>query len=630
VTPLAGSATELVFSRQVHLSADTSALGAGLGVGQAGGVSTAFAMSKSGRTVNLGRFPGGVTAQIGEWSTAGDLVGVGDYGYEYPIANKVYVWRLPSERRHTIDLAGHDHYLTVTPKGVVYATPAGVIKLRALDGAVSVLRTKPIGKVANTELIFAVAGPQGLVITAGAHLTLYLPFDRDHAPVTLNNAAQYGSPVCLQASATYAACTFEDGDGGYYRPGDAILVPLDGSAATFPSPTYDDGDAALLGDKTLVYWADGTVYTREPGSATSGASGLPGGSAITVVGALGKVYEANPAAATLKAQSPVGTVHTAVPSRRSPVSVDAFDLTAHRILYGDDQPVASRPGDTESVFTRAISDRGGRVHLGTKQLVSTGTSSVSGNFVAASSSVAVYATEHVPFQGLLTVTLHIVSKQHPDVIPEVNGDSFVRVSGDRVLYQPTSGPIEVYDTSTGHTEQVPHAKPEAQSAAISGHSVAYATRRGAIERENLLTGKTVQLAPPLKKGAGGVEFAVYENGPWVGWTAQPLQLELSHPENYVRNAATMKPAISLPRTLYSLTGGGAILASAKTTAYSDSIADNLSDGVIAPAITTWLLHYTGKTVPLLSKRQYVAGPQIEGNLLAWAGRNGVLYVRDLR
>jgi hypothetical protein len=629
VTPLAGSPAELVFSRQVHLSEDTSALGSGLGVGQAGGISTAFAVSRSGRTVKLGRFPAGVTTQIGEWSTSGALVAVGDYSYGYPTAHKAYVWQLPSGHRRAVVLAAHDHYLTVMPKGVVYATPAGEIKVRGLNGAVSVLRRHPFGKITANELIFAVAGPKGLVIAGGAHPTTYIPFDRSQAPVHLHNAGQDESPVCLQASATYAACTFEDGDGDYYRPGDSILVPLDGGPATIPDRTYDDGDAALLGSKTLVYWADGKVYIREPGSGVSHPSGLPGGREIDVVGALGKVYEANHAASALKALGPIGTVTTAVAPRRSPVTVDAFGLTAHRIVYADDQPVASRSGDIESVFTRAVSAGGGDVGVGAKQLVSPGTASVSGNIVAASDSVAVYATDHLPFNGPLVVTLQIVTKQSVHVIHNIGGDSFVRVSGHEVLYQGSSGRIEIYDTRNGHTWQITSAHHDTASAAIWRHHVAYATKRGAIYRENFITGQKIQLAPPHKNDIGGAQFAVYEYGPWVGWTAQPLKGELSHAVNLVRNATTMKPAIPVPHTLYSLTSAGAILASAKLTAYTDSAADDLSDGVPAPNATTWLWSYSGRVTPLLSKRRYVAGPQINGNLLAWAGQSGILKVRDL-
>jgi hypothetical protein len=632
VTPLAGSSTELVFARQVHLSEDASTLGAGTGVGQAGGTSTVYAQSQSGAAVSLGAFPAGVTGQIGGWSTAGTLVAAGAYGYDYPTTHTVYVWRLPSARRYTVRLTSRDRYLTVAAQGVVYATPAGAIKLRSLDGTTVVLRKQPLGSIGVDELVFGVAGPKGVVVTATGHPAIYLPFDASEPVVTLDSAGSQVAPVCVQASATYAACSYEDSEGGYYSPGEPVLVPLDGSAATRPDLHGDDDsdidDAALLGNSTLVYWVDGKVRAALPGSTASKASGLPGGQGIDLVGALGRVYEASSTASALKALNQGGTVTTAVPPRRSAVSVDAFDLTASKVVYGDDQQVATRSGDDESVLARTISSTGRGLRLGKPRLLSHGTQNVSGNFVAASSTVEVYATDTVPFYGSLQVTLHVSFKHHLHAIPHVNGDSFIQVSGDKVLYQP-AGEAMVYDARTGHTRTVARTADPAASA-ISGHYVAYATDHGGIYRKNLSTGHTVQLAPPLKNDGGGVQLSVYAAGPWVGWTAQPLQYELGRAENFIRNATTMTPAIRLPHTLYSLTRAGAILASAKATADDEQAFYDLSDGVQQPKISTWLRHYSGAVTVLLSRRRYTAGPQITNHVLAWAGQDGELKARTFR
>jgi hypothetical protein len=114
-------------------------------------------------------------------------------------------------------------------------------------------------------------------------------------------------------------------------------------------------------------------------------------------------------------------------------------------------------------------------------------------------------------------------------------------------------------------------------------------------------------------------------GNWVGWTAQPLAGELAKSVNMIRNAKTMAPAIAMRQTIYSLSRAGVLLDSASATFR----AQHAQPGLITPAARFWLRRYDGRTKSLLSQRRFVAGPEIAGRLLAWAGAKGVLRVTQL-
>jgi hypothetical protein len=186
--------------------------------------------------------------------------------------------------------------------------------------------------------------------------------------------------------------------------------------------------------------------------------------------------------------------------------------------------------------------------------------------------------------------------------------------------------IDVYNVATKHTKVVRKIVGGINytSIALSGSYIAYATRHGAIYRENIGTGKRVRLAAPLPNDPGGVEFDVYEYGDWVGWHALPVADELAKPLNRIRNAKTMAPAVSLAHTLYSLTSAGALLDSTAT--YHGGFSEA---GVVTAPTRFWLRSYSSHTRALLAKRAYIAGPQIAGGILAWAGANGVLRVEPV-
>ena len=142
-------------------------------------------------------------------------------------------------------------------------------------------------------------------------------------------------------------------------------------------------------------------------------------------------------------------------------------------------------------------------------------------------------------------------------------------------------------------------------------------------RKNLVTGKAVRLAAALSDPAD-VHVSVYENGGWVGWNEEAPNIARFVPRNMLRNAKTLAPAISLRHTLYSLTSAGALLDS---TATADP---QYFQNVAIPRPTKfWLRSYSGHTSVLLAKRAFIAGPQIAGNVLAWAGWTGVLHAASL-
>jgi hypothetical protein len=224
-------------------------------------------------------------------------------------------------------------------------------------------------------------------------------------------------------------------------------------------------------------------------------------------------------------------------------------------------------------------------------------------------------------------TLHVVRRtEATSTVDDVIAQGVIQVSGNEILFLRNvqgGSDVDVYDASTDKTRVVRqiHGGIDYTSAALWKHYIAYATKHGAVYRKNFVTGKRVRLQAKLTNDPGGVEFSVYDYGNWVAWTALPVEHELPKPMNRIRDAKTMKPAVKLGHRLYALTASGALLDTTAT--FRDGFAEQ---GVVPTATKFWLRSYSGHTTTLLSKRRYVAGPEVGGGRLAWAGGNGVLRI----
>jgi hypothetical protein len=624
VQPLAGSANTLVFSRQSALARDANYSASSEPPYLTGPVRL-LARAKSGHVTSLGPMPSGATVYLGSWSVYGDLVAAGNFGHNtFPQATSIYVWSTVTGQRHTLTLRHHDVYLAAAPGGIAYATLHGVLKLRTLAGRTTTLAT-PF--MPSTLIDFGTSGPDGIVVTAGSQIA-YVPFAAPHKVVLLDHPTSDGVVACEDVSATYAACSDQDGDYLSLYPDDAMLVPLDGGSTTLPDLHGCAFDRAALDGNTLV-WTCGSraavnLFGERAGSGK--ATKLTSTTSYALTSAYGSTVASSPDRGALVRVSAAGQVNRLVRGRESPISVDSFALKPSRVVYSDDQPVTSRGGRIESVFSRSLRTQNGQVAISAPTLLSSGRSKVTGNLVGASGSLRVYATITGPDVGAPHARLHVVSAAGTKTITGVLAQTDVQVSGHYVLYLNGSNAVEVYDAKSRKTMHVVSLDGLFYAAAaLSGHYVAYATEHGAIYRRNLETAATRRLAAPLKNDVGGVEVSVYAAGDWVGWTAQPLLGELSKSLNRIRNAKTMAPAITLPHTLYSMSHAGVLLDSAKAT-YR---AEDAQAGLITTAARFWLRRYGGRTTSLLSKRRFVAGPEIAGHLLGWAGANGVLRVVQL-
>jgi hypothetical protein len=318
-----------------------------------------------------------------------------------------------------------------------------------------------------------------------------------------------------------------------------------------------------------------------------------------------------------------------IPATPSPVATDYFALTSSALIYSDNQRVASRPGQTESVFTRTVHATATGLRTSAAKLVDPTATGVTGNLLGISSALTVYATKSTSANGYGNAVLHVLTKGRTATIPGVIGQGQIQVSGTRVLFQAARNgrsDVYVYDATSGKTKLFRKVGGlDYHGFALSGHYVSYATKHGAIYRQDLVTGRRTQLRKALPHDPGGVEFDVYAQGSWVGWHALPVQSELAKPLNQIRNAKTMAPTITLAHTLYSLTSAGAILSSTYAT-FRMGFAEA---GQVNQATRFWLRNYSGSTRSLLPKASYLSGPQIAGKVLAWADGSGILRDRLL-
>ncbi|HTW20105.1 MAG TPA: hypothetical protein VME70_07845 [Mycobacteriales bacterium] len=635
VRALTGSPALLVFDRQHRLARDVN-LGAATDP-DGSGDHVLYTRTGTGTTKKLATVPTTVEYFVSGWSLTGSTLAAGENNADdgYPVYTDAVVWTVPSGKRTTIHLAATDQYLAAAPGGIVYSTEHGTVRERTTSGSTVTLATAPLG-VTPRPLVFGGAGPDGVVVGDTTGQAAYIPFAAPHTPVVLDTGST--DPVrCADVTSTYAACTGEPAEDDGYGASGAYLVPLDGSAPTVaPERSGQPADAAAVAGSSLIagyldqadadhaiYSQD--VYTQPAGSTTQtkAASGLWS----DLVSATGVAVAGTVDHTSLRAISSAGSAQTVVPKRASPVSVDTFALASSRVVYADDQKVGSRPGRVESAFARTLSTNKGQAHAGSATLLSTGTGKVTGNLVGASDAITVYAT----YGGKpVTVTLHVHSKSGDTAtVPNVLGQGILQVSGSEVLFQRTvSGGSheDVYDANTGRTYLVRKISGgiDYTGIALCKNHIAYATRHGAIYRENFRTHQKAQLAKALPHDVGGVQFSVYMHGSWVGWSALPVSHELSKPENKLRNAHTMKPAISLSHRLYSLTSAGALLDTTAT--FRDGFSQQ---GLIVSATSFWLRSYDGHTRKLFDQRTYQAGPEIAGGRIAWAADDGVLKVKRL-
>jgi hypothetical protein len=630
--PLAGSASTLILSKHPYFARDFNASASADPDSSA--PESILVRSASGHLRKLGTMP-----EFAEsFSLVGGTLAAGKrIDDDTPATNKAYVWNIATGKQTVITVPSGDVYLDAAPGGILFATPKGKVRIRTTAGTTTTLAT-PFGPTTKLSIADAAVDTSGAVISDAIGHVVFISFAAPHTMTTLQNPSPGDPVVCGSMAGNYAACAtamFND-DESDYSATVPFVEPLDGGVPTVDTTSgcLNPIDLALAGS-TEVWTCVGTSGTKTiwtldsltAGSSTSTTSSAP--RYFALASAYGKVIGAGLAQHSLYEASAATDVSPLVSVTPSPVSVDAFALAPTTLLYSDDQRVASRKGEIESVFQRTLRTTTSTVHASAPTLIGAGAKRIVGNLIGISSSVRVFATKGPKANSWGTTVLHVHSSHGTATVPNVIGQGVIQVSGDRVLYQRPAGNGSdnvVYDAATKKTTLVNHVGGINYSGiALSGHFAAYATKHGAILWKNLRTGKHVVLRKALPNDVGGVEFDVYASGNWVGWHALPVSHELAKPLNQIRNVKTMAAAISLPHTLFSLTSAGAILDSTHATF---RIGFSEMDQV-AHASRFWLRSYSGPTRSLLPKASYVAGPQIAGNVLAWADAKGILHAKHL-
>jgi hypothetical protein len=274
---------------------------------------------------------------------------------------------------------------------------------------------------------------------------------------------------------------------------------------------------------------------------------------------------------------------------------------------------------------RRISTSGAQLSVGRPHVVAAGTGStqVEPHLVAASGNAFVYAVTAYG-DGSQYADLRVVTPERVMTVAKVLSYANLSLSGNRLLFQRATAhgsTTNLYNIATGTTRLLRRSVPlSTTSAAVSGHFIAFVTTHGGVFRENLRTGSRVRLAAAHRSYRG--DSAVYLSGNWVGWHLQPHNGKAG---DYLRNAKQMGKAMRLPRALWSLTSRGALL-DRKATSMQPA-----GDGGSVDGSTSFSLRsYDGHTRTLLSKRRFVAGPQLVGRTLAWIDASGVLRAKAIR
>jgi hypothetical protein len=633
--PLAGSTSMLVLTKQPRLPRDTN-LSATADARYSSAPDEIYLRTPSGTLTELGPRP---TLAEATYSLAGSTLAVGKaIDDDSSVTNQAYVWRTGTGQRANIDLPAGDVYLAAAPDGVLFVTATGKLDVRTFSGATTTLAT-PFGTTTRASIIAAAVDSTGVVVSDTSGGIAFVRFAAPHTVSSLQNPTP-GSPIaCYQVAGADAACAEAgyDADIGGYDAGTPVIEPVGGGAPTVgqtPSGCDEIGRLAIAGSTEL--WTCEALnepwpfpFTLQSLSATGVTSTSSAASfGLELVSAYGKavaVSAAHDAGFRATSASAVAGLVAVTPS---PIKIDTFGLSSTRVIYSDNQPVGSSQGQVESDFDRSLSITSSGLHAGPPQVIGATATGIAGNLVGASTSVEVYATGSSA-GGLDNAVLHVVTRTGTTTIPKVVGQGQIQVSGSRVLYQTDIGSrsdVNVYNALNGLTTSVREVGGiDYHGFALSGPNVVYATVHGAIWRLDLATGQRVKLRDPLPSDAGGVEFDVYASGDWAGWHALPVSRELAKPLNQVRNMVTMAPAVSLSRTLYSLTSAGPILSSTHAT-FRMGFAEA---GEVSSPTRFWLRSYSGTTTPLLPSGNYLSGPQIAGRLLAWADADGVLRARLL-
>jgi hypothetical protein len=605
---LAGSATHAAYTTKRPAT----------GVESAGGSGPAqpvlMVRALSGKTVNLGALS--ERLQNDGWTTAGDRLIAWDSS-THTKTRSVDMWNITTRSHRVVHLPETAGLVAATPSGFVYTHGRSLHEWVASTGSYRSWGTPfPSQTIASL-----VTDDRELVATGFSSGAKVMAYARPGAYRTLD-ASKEGEAYCYAVDHSGAACT-----GG----GAIGFLPLSAGPATYVATEGVEFDGAALDGKELLYVTELTdegpyvLYGFSPSDPTpvKDSQGIASGP----LGAYGKalVIPASSApggaGAVFAATSPLDLTK-AFPIPRAADTAGAFALTPGRVAYLSD---LSDPKDP----TQLLGVQSVPLHVGKSKVTTGARTQVAGrdgdlqvatfagfpHDIGATPTTTVFARadtccEWHPYVSTPSGTVELPGTLDP------NGD-FLEAAGHRVLAANswntgTSGPVEIYDTDTGKTQDLSLLlTQEPVSFALTTTDLVYGTKAGVIRQLDLDTGltSTIYTPPASIKPSEIIVTNVYAANGWVAW-----RIDTTHGGslNGMRTVSGNKPSISLPHLLFGISDAGVLLKNNQT------------------ATRTWFRPFAGATRTLLSPRQYQQLPELAGHTLAWVTQGGGLKVTRYR
>lgn len=256
------------------------------------------------------------------------------HGTKPPRNQTVYWWKPASGTSGTFTPKGDNQYLAAAPNGAIIDTGTDLVRRPLTGGASTSLGRPPVGPVR------VVPGSDGFVVTGDGGGLAYQSWNDPGSYVTLDSGnTQFGPPLCSPPIGLYVACAVS---------GEPTVIPLDGGAPVL-APVLGSGhsalNAALAGNTMIWQQLDYASHTTELTSEQIGSPTIQTGESVSrnaMVAAYGKVAF-TPDDEQLSAATTATDTATIVAAKPSPVQVEAFALSAHHVIWTDDNPDPSEP-----------------------------------------------------------------------------------------------------------------------------------------------------------------------------------------------------------------------------------------------------------------------------------------------
>jgi hypothetical protein len=564
-----------------------------------------FARDVDGTTHDLGAVP--AADSNARWSTIGDVVAADESD-----VSEVDVWSISAGTHSVFTVPAGAGYLSAGPQGI-FSTDGSDLTLTLLAGGTVDYGTQ---YTAGGE-DHLVAGTDGAIASEELN-----PASSTDGPVSYLPYATPGTAIKLAGgkNTAYTYCNGVDTNGVVCeRDGGLALLPLGGGPAETSVSCRQCSDA-VSGDTIL--WVgpgvpSGALHSRSPGGPRRSSSGLVGD---TIVSAYGDAVVVNTSNADGFETIHHTVAYTATSARKltllfaaphSAETAGVFSLTPHRLTYVADPPNAADPKGVTSVLSRTLIQASAGIDVRHAVTVGTDRNQYVPLAVATSGNSTIYTRPGTGQNFSVTIatpngstTVHNVLHGYSSV--RSFDRNLVGLSKHWAMWTTRFGGLTVLNRTTNVRTAIAK-KGYMVSGALSGHYLAYNTRRGDVRRENLNSGKVVTIYAPNNRVFRLEHATVAAYGHWVGW-------HLAGPGGFngldgMRNVRTMSKTVHLPGEFFALSNAGALLRAPTSMQFP---------------IRTRLWTYRGKLKALLPRQTFNTLPQIAGHAIAWVTGTGQL------